>query len=289
MVTKLMPYYRCSLTPNELTSLLLEDAPFGDLTSASLGIGKQPAQIHFAARDPMVVCGIEEAVGLFESAGADSVAQRAISGEPVEPGRLLLTANGPAYALFLAWKVAQSLIESLSGVTTCTQHLVDQAQNAAVACTRKHLPGTKNLMVKAVLAGGGIIHRMGLSESIMVTAEHRLFLDKSPDHAYLSAIRDLQPEKKTIVEVDTVDHALSLIEHGCDVIQLEKLSPGDVETVVAAANTYPAQIKPVIAAAGGINSDNVAAYAATGVDLLVTSAPYFAKPRDVQVTFEISS
>jgi molybdenum transport protein len=286
MVRKLMPYYRCCLTPNELTSLLLEDAPLGDLTTASLGIGKQPAEIHFAARDPMVVCGIEEAVGLFKSAGADSVTQRAISGEPIDPGRSLLSASGPAYALFLAWKVAQSLIESLSGVTTCTQHLVDQAENSVLACTRKHLPGTKNLMVKAVLAGGGIMHRMGLSESIMVTAEHRQFIHKMSNHAYLNEIRDRQPEKKAIVEVDTINHALSLIEHGCDVIQLEKLSPEEVETVVAAASTCPPGTKPVIAAAGGINTKNVAAYAATGVDLLITSAPYFAKPRDVQVTFE---
>jgi molybdenum transport protein len=281
-----MPYYRCCLTPNELTSLLLEDAPFGDLTTASLGFGKQPAEIHFTARDPMIACGIEEAVGLFESAGADSVTQRAISGERADPGRGLLSASGPAYALFLAWKVAQSLIESLSGVTTSTQRLVDQAQGVTVACTRKHLPGTKKLMVKAILAGGGIMHRMGLSESIMVTAEHRQFIQKAPDHTYLNPIRDQQPEKKTIVEVDTVDHALSLIEYGCDVIQLEKLSPEEVETVVAAANACPAATKPVIAAAGGINSDNVAAYATTGVDLLITSAPYFAKPRDVQVSFQ---
>lgn len=286
LVTRSMPYYRCCLTPNELASLLLEDAPFGDLTTASLGIGKQPAEIHFAARDPMIACGIEEAVGLFESAGAERVTQRATSGELADPGRELLSARGPAYALFLAWKVAQSLIESLSGVSTCTQRLVDQSPHAAVACTRKHLPGTKNLMVKAVLAGGGIMHRMGLSESIMVTAEHRQFMDKASSPAYLSDIRCLQPEKRAIVEVDTVDHALSLIEHGCDVIQLEKLSPEEVARVVAAARASGGRTRPTIAAAGGINTDNVAAYAATGVDLLITSAPYFAKPRDVQVYFK---
>ncbi|MGD8914208.1 MAG: ModD protein [Candidatus Thiodiazotropha sp.] len=281
-----MPYSRCCLTADELDSLLREDAPFGDLTTASLSIGKHPADIHFAARDPMVVCGIEEAVRLFELAGAASVTQLAVSGERADPGRRLLSANGPADALFLAWKVAQSLVESLSGVTTCTQRLVDQAENAVVACTRKHLPGTKTLMVKAIRAGGGIMHRLGLSESIMVTAEHRLFLNDRPTHAYLADIRHRQAEKKCIVEVDSVDAALSLIEQGCDVIQLEKLSPPDVARVVAAASALPAPSKPVIAAAGGINPENVAEYAATGVELLITSAPYFAKPRDVQVTFE---
>jgi molybdenum transport protein len=281
-----MPYSNCCLTTDELASLLLEDAPFGDLTTTSLSIGKQPAYIHFAARDPMVVCGIEEAVRLFKLAGAVSVTQLATSGERSEPGRRLLSASGPADALFLAWKVAQSLMESLSGVTTFTQHLVDQAQNTVVACTRKHLPGTKPLMVKAVRAGGAIMHRMGLSESIMVTAEHRLFLNGKPPHAYLAEIRHKQPEKKCIVEVDSVADALSLIEQGCDVIQLEKLSPKEVARVVTTASASSAQSKPVIAAAGGINPDNITDYAATGVDLLITSAPYFAKPRDVQVTFE---
>jgi molybdenum transport protein len=234
----------------------------------------------------MVVCGVEEAIGLLELAGAERVTQLAVSGERSEPGRRLLSASGPADALFLAWKVAQSLMESLSGVTTCTHHLVNQAESAVVACTRKHLPGTKTLMVKAVRAGGAIMHRMGLSESIMVTAEHRLFLNDKPPHAYLADIRHGQAEKKCVVEVDSVAAALSLIEQGCDVIQLEKLSPKDVARVVAAASAASDLAKPVIAAAGGINPDNVADYAATGVDLLITSAPYFAKPRDVQVTFE---
>jgi molybdenum transport protein len=281
-----MPYTRCCLTTDELTSLLREDAPFGDLTTTSLNIGKHSAHIHFAARDPMVVCGIEEAKCLLELAGAERVTQQAVSGERVEPGRRLLSASGPADALFLAWKVAQSLVESLSGVTTCTQRLVDQAENAIVACTRKHLPGTKTLMVKAVRAGGAIMHRLGLSESLMVTAEHRLFLNDKPPHTYLAEIRHRQAEKKCIVEVDSVAAALALIEQGCDVIQLEKLSPKDVASVVTAASASSERTKPVIAAAGGINPDNVADYAATGVDLLITSAPYFANPRDVQVTFE---
>jgi molybdenum transport protein len=70
------------------------------------------------------------------------------------------------------------------------------------------------------------------------------------------------------------------------VIQLEKLSPKEVARVVTTASASSAQSKPVIAAAGGINPDNITDYAVTGVDLLITSAPYFAKPRDVQVTFE---
>jgi molybdenum transport protein len=280
-----MSYSRCSLTIDELSALLREDAPYGDLTVATLGIEHRPAEITFDARDPMVVCGMEEAARLFELAGAEAVIQKASSGDRVEPGDQLLSASGNADALFLAWKVAQSLVESLSGVSTTTKSLVDQAGDTIIACTRKHLPSTKALMVKAIKAGGGIMHRLGLSESIMVAAEHRLFLDGEPADSYLKRIKKVQPEKRSIVEIGTVVEAIALIEQGCDVLQLEKLSIDEVIQVVTAAKKSNNPIKPVISAAGGIDLENVAEYAATGVDVLITSAPFFAKPRDVQVRF----
>jgi molybdenum transport protein len=280
-----MPYTRCCLTTDELEALLQEDAPYGDLTVAALAIGQQTGRIRFAARDPMTVCGLEEAARLFELAGA-APTLLAASGESAEPGRPLLSAAGPADALFHTWKVAQSLVESLSGISSAARRIVDQAGDAVVACTRKHLPGTKALMVKAVQAGGASMHRLGLSESIMVTAEHRAFLDSAQPHGYLTRIARSQPEKKCVVEVESLDAALALIEQGCDVIQLEKLPPEAVTRVVAAAKARCAGSRTVIAAAGGINPGNAADYAASGVDILVTSAPYFAKPRDVQVSFE---
>ena len=280
-----MSHTRCCLTTDQLESLLQEDAPYGDLTLAALGIGRHPGSIRFAARDAMTLCGIEEAARLFELAGA-AANLHAASGDQAEPGRLLLSVEGPTDSLFRAWKVAQSLVESLSGISSAARRIVDQAGGAVVACTRKHLPGNKTLVVKAVQAGGASMHRLGLSESIMVTAEHRLFLDPAWSHDTLARIARAQPEKKCVVEVEDVAAALALIEQGCDVIQLEKLSPGAVAEVVAAARAVNADRRPAIAAAGGIHPDNAADYAATGADILVTSAPYFAKPRDVQVGFE---
>ncbi|MEJ2426270.1 MAG: ModD protein [Candidatus Thiodiazotropha sp.] len=281
-----MRHTHCWLTQEELNALLREDAPYGDLTTASLGIGQQSGRITFHARDPMIVCGIEEAVQLFKLAGADQVEAFTASGDAADPGRHLLQASGPAHALFLAWKVAQSLMESLAGVSSCARQIVDQAGDAVVACTRKHLPGTKTLMVKAIQSGGATMHRLGLSESIMVTEEHRSFLTAPSSHDYLPHILSAQPEKKCVVEVDQVDQALALIEQECPVIQLEKCTIEEVSRVVEAARTHGTGAhRTVIAAAGGIHPNNAGEYAATGVDLLVTSAPYFAKPRDVQVRF----
>ncbi len=276
---------RCCLSDAELHALLQEDAPYGDLTVDSLAIGGRPGRITFEARDPMVVCGIEEAARLLELAGAQ-VQRQAASGQTAAAGTPLLAAQGGAESLFLAWKVAQSLVESLSGVSSAARRIVEQAGGARVACTRKHLPGIKAQMVKAVRAGGAAMHRFGLSESIMVTAEHRQFLTPSELREHIVRLQALQPEKKIVAEVERVDEALVLVSLGCQVIQLEKLSPQEVARVAQAVDRQVSLgWRPVIAAAGGIHAENAGAYAAAGADVLVTSAPYFAKPRDVQVRF----
>jgi molybdenum transport protein len=276
---------RCSLSDPELLALLQEDTPYGDLTVDSLAIGERVGRITFQVRDPMVVCGVEEAGRLLALAGAEVILEAA-SGQLAQAGTPLLSASGPATALFRVWKVAQNLVESLSGVSSVAQQLVTCAGEARVACTRKHLPGIKAMMVKAVRAGGAAMHRFGLSESIMVTAEHRAFLSADELESYLAELQRLQPEKKIVVEVDELEAALALVDQGCQVIQLEKLSPAQVSCVADAVNRrWVEGWRPVIAAAGGINPQNAADYAAAGADVLVTSAPYFAKPRDVQVRF----
>ena len=89
------------------------------------------------------------------------------------------------------------------------------------------------------------------------------------------------PEKKLVVEVDEFDLGVSLALAGADIIQLEKFSPEQAAAFVTTVRHMPRA--PLVAATGGVNLLNVAAYAATGVDILVTSAPYFSAPADVKV------
>lgn len=272
-------------TPNDaaLQSLLHDDAPHGDLTTHTLGIGPQAAQLTFLARQPMTVCATEEACRLFGLAGAQAQLT-AHSGTRVAAGDVLLQAQGSAASLHHAWKVAQTLVEWASGIATATAAIVAAANGVAVACTRKNTPGTKALSAKAVKAGGGILHRLGLSESVLVFAEHRLFLNESPAQT-LQRLRQAQPEKKLAVEVADVAEAVRWAQAGADVLQLEKFTP---EAVAACRQTLRDSVPtphPLLAAAGGIRADNAAAYVAAGADFLVTSSPYWAPPKDVQVTF----
>ena len=264
-----------------LDALLAQDAPIGDLTTHALGIGRQLGRITFAARADMVLCCVEEAARMLERVGVTPTLHYG-SGDRIAAGTVFLEGGGPAASIHLAWKVAQTLVEYTSGIATRTRRIVEaaraQAPDIAVACTRKNFPGTKEISVKAVLAGGAQMHRLGLSETLLVFPEHAVFLNGAPD---FHALKRRYPEKKLVVEVSSMEEALVAAEAGADVLQLEKLSPDAVAEVVRRVSVLPSP--PLVAAAGGINEVNAAAYAATGCAVLVTSAPYFSGPADVKV------
>lgn len=264
-----------------LIRLLDDDVPCGDLTTASLHIGAARARLDFRARQSMTLCAVEEAARLFVLAGAAATTLRS-SGEVVAAGEPVLEVQGSVAALHLAWKTAQVLVEWASGIATTTSAIVAAARGLPVACTRKNVPGTKTLSAKAVRAGGATMHRLGLSETLLVFAEHRIFLAESPA-ATVARMKHAEPEKKLVVEVADVDEALCWGQAGADVLQLEKFPPEQVAACRRALDA--AGLRMLLAAAGGINAGNANAYAAAGADLLVTSAPYTAPPRDVAVAF----
>ena len=267
-----------------LESLLQEDAPCGDATTFALGIGERPGTLVFRARYPMVVCGSEEAARLGELRGLAVAGPLRPSGERAGAGETLLTLTGPAAALHAVWKTAQTLMEYLSGIASCTADIVAAARaghpGASVVCTRKHFPGTKQAALKAVLCGGAAPHRLSLSETLLVFPEHRAFLGDETPAATLAHLRRRWPERATVVEVADEEAARAWIAAGVDVLQLEKLPPAAVAPIAALAAGSPTRV----AAAGGVNADNAEAYARAGARILVTSAPYFAPPRDVAVT-----
>ena len=125
------------------------------------------------------------------------------------------------------------------------------------------------------------MHRLGLSETVLLFPEHRAFLGDEPLATTVERLRRGGPEKKLVIEVTSVEAAVAATEAGFDVVQVEKFAPADVGTLVERLRN--ARRRPEIAVAGGVNSVNAAAYAQAGANILVTSSPYLARPRDVQV------
>ena len=271
---------RC-LSDHELARLLGEDLPYGDLTTDALGIGKHAAVASFRARFAMTVCAVEEAARLFVLVGAAPTVL-CPSGSVVEAGTVVLEVSGSASALHRVYKTAQVMMEWSGGIATAAAAIVAVAAGVPVACTRKNVPGTRALSAKAVKAGGARLHRLGLSESLLIFEEHRLFINESPART-IARLKQLEPEKKIVVEVADEAQAMLWARAGADVLQLEKFPPARVQVCRRLIDAEGAQVK--LAATGGVHADNAAAYVAAGADLLVTSAPYYAPPRDVKVVF----
>lgn len=261
-----------------------EDVPYIDLSTWALGIAAEPGRIEFRARSAMVVCAADLAARLAARLGA-TPEMWLPDGERVEAGALLCSATGEAAALHAAWKQCANILEYAGGVATRTRDLVDRIQAVAPRCslaaTRKHLPGARRLLAKAVLAGGGLPHRLGLSETVLVFDRHRAFSDAAPAEM-LAGLRRSAPEKTILVEAASLAEALPWLDAGVDGVQFDKLPPG--ELAAACREARRRLPRALIVATGGITPANAADYAACGADVVSTSSVYHGQPADVAAT-----
>ncbi|NTW56512.1 MAG: ModD protein [Chlorobiaceae bacterium] len=280
-----------TLPDREIERFIEEDVPYGDLTTSLLGIGAVRGEITFTSRENTVLCCTEEAARVLEKSGAE-ILYCTDSGTCVERGVTFLKAHGPAASLHSGWKAALNLLEYGSGIATRTHAIVTKARQSnpgiVVVTTRKSFPGTKKIAIKAIMAGGAMPHRLGLSETILVFDRHRSFL---PDgRSFADTVRSLKkraPEHKVITEADSFDEALSFAGSGADVVQVDKMKP---ELLSELAERIHSEFPGVaVSAAGGINAENASLYAATGIDIMVLSSVYFGKPSDIAVSLHPSN
>lgn len=268
-----------------LDQLLLDDIQYGDLTTRALGIGHQVGEISFIRREAGRVSGVDLVSKLLQK--CDLTAQILVSdGQDAHSGQTLLTAQGSVAALQQVWKVSQNVLEWSCGVANEMALMLHTARQChpliQIACTRKNIPGTKLLAIMAITHGGGIIHRTGTAETILLFANHRCFWP-DPDNwqQQITQLRRAAPEKQIIVEADNRDEAQQALIAQPDILQLDKFSPEQI----AQLQQYAAHVAPrcQLSVAGGITQQNIADYAKTGISLIVTSAPYYAKPTDIKV------
>jgi molybdenum transport protein len=278
--------------PDDLIdSWIMDDISQGDLTTRALGIGGVPGTIRFSLKNGGRVSGVCAAERVLRKLGLE-VTAKAEDGTDIAAGGTLLAAKGRAERLHGAWKVTQNILEWACGVAEYTASMVRRVKEVSprteVAATRKNIPGTKLLALSAVLDGGGIIHRGSAAETILLFANHRRFLGFSGGaddwKRVVGALRGKAPEKKIVVEADTVEEARFACDVGPDIVQLDKFPLPDFRAVVDYARRR--ETPCMISAAGGVNRDNAADYAAAGAGLIVTSAPYYAKPADVKAVLQ---
>lgn len=261
-----------------------EDVPYLDLTSEVLGVADQAGEMEYYTREECVLAGTDVVRRIARNLGCEVVAVRS-DGDRIAAGESFMTLRGPASALHQVWKVGLNTFDHLSAVATKTRQMVDAAHEANPRCeiltTRKSMPGAKDLLTAAVRAGGAWPHRLGLSETVLVFDHHIAFLGGFD--AFVERLPEVKRrcvEKKLFVEAGE-EQARILARAGVDGIQFDKVPVERLASLVEELRAIDPHL--TLIAAGGINPGNAAAYAATGVDGLATTAPFSAKPLDMSV------
>ena len=254
-----------------LEAWLAEDIGRGDLTAAALQ--GQQGQAHWVAKQPGRFCGGPLVQRLFQRLDP-GVSLRLLrqDGDAVEAGDCLLELQGPAMALVAGERTALNLAMRLSGIATATAALVAQLEGTGVrlADTRKTTPGLRLLEKYAVRCGGGINHRMGLDDAAMLKENHIAWAGGIT--AAITAVREQAPwPTAVIVEAETEAQALEAVQAGANGVLLDEFSPEQLRQLVPRLRDCSAGV--VVLEASGIQPEQLQAYAATGIDLISTSAP----------------
>ena len=275
-------------TDEELDRLIIEDVPYFDMTTRIARFGSQLAKIQFYTKNPTVICGTEEVMRLFSKLNITPTLVT-LSGEYLDKDVKFLEAEGLAKHLHTIWRISGNILAYASGIATRTKLMVETAKSInpdiIITGTRKTIPYTRKIVAKAILVGGGNINRLSLSENILLFRNHYKFFGGL--NGLLRKFDQIKKDaagKPITVEADNGTDALALCEIPVDVIQLDNMEPSEMKNLVEQIRQLNPAIR--IAAAGGINIENIIDYASTGVDIIVTSFPNCCKPADFNVEIE---
>lgn len=251
------------LVATQLRQFLNEDLKTGDLSAPV--IPNTRVDGHFILKQPAVVSGVE-LPAMFYSLLGDQVTYKPLisDGTAADAGTILGRVSGNARDLLAAERVTLNLMQRMCGIASATAQAVSALNNSRVGIldTRKTAPGLRLFDKYAVICGGGVNHRLGLYDAVMLKDNHWQLMG-SLKEAVATLRQTAGPTKIIEVEVETEDELHAAIENNVDMILIDNQPPA---TVKAWRQQIPQRI--VVEASGGIQLENLAEYGQTGVDFI---------------------
>jgi len=263
------------MTPDDydpIAAALKEDIGKGDITTEFFVPETLHASGRIVAHEPAVIAGTGTAAEIFQKIDpATDVKIVRPDGEAVDAGDIVIEVRGLARSILKAERVALNFLQRLCGVATLTRQFVDAVGNhpAKILDTRKTTPGLRMLEKAAVVAGGGVNHRSGLYDMVLVKDNHLAALGGLSGFA--DQIRQLRKERPNIrieVEADDLEQVRAFVEiEGIDAILLDNMVPAQIREALALRRN---NLK--FEASGGVTLKSVRRIAATGVDFISIGA-----------------
>lgn len=260
-------------TVDPIGAALAEDVGAGDITSEFFVLAKLQALGRIVAHEHAVVAGGETAAEVFRRVDPKlHVAIMQPDGTSLTGGETIIEVRGAARSILTAERVALNFLQRLSGIATLTRQFVDAAgkTKAKILDTRKTTPGLRVLEKAAVAAGGGVNHRFGLFDMVLVKDNHLMATSGlSALTTAVARVRREHPDVRIEVEADRLEQVRAFVEmDGIDVILLDNMKPSEMREAVALGKGKNVQFE----ASGGVTLKNIRQIAAAGVDFVSVGA-----------------
>ena len=247
---------------------ILEDLGGGvDVTSLATIPEKQKSTAEFVSRKAGIIAGLNVAAAVLESQGITDYQILVAEGSEVAAGDIVLRAHGNTRKILTAERTCLNLLGRLSGIATLTNKWVTAVSGTKtrIRDTRKTTPLLRGLEKFAVRTGGGVNHRMSLSDAALIKDNHVLAAGGVLNA--FQAIKNSNPDISLEVEVDSLDQLKEMVEAGAELILLDNMAPEDCKRAV---EIVAGRCK--LEASGGLTLEKARAYAETGVDYLAVGA-----------------
>tara|TARA_Y100001935_G_C17260898_1_gene486314 strand:+ start:185 stop:1027 length:843 start_codon:yes stop_codon:yes gene_type:complete len=236
----------------------------GDITSNTVLTKRDKATFHFVSREKGILCGINIAKIVYKLLDKQiKFTSVKNEGDMIKTNDVLAKVEGPAISLLTGERTALNFLTHLSGIATSTSMLVKliSKTNTKILCTRKTTPGLRNIEKYAVKIGGGINHRIGLYDAILIKDNH-IAIAGSISNA-LNKVKKFKNKTKIEIEVDNLKQFKEALKFNPDVIMLDNFKINDLEKAVKIAKN-----KVILEASGKIDHSNVVKIAKSGVDFI---------------------
>ncbi len=241
----------------------------GDITTASIISADATTTANIVSRQPGIIAGMEVAQLAFTTANKDICFDILVGdGAPVAPGDVIAEVSGSAAGILIAERTALNFLGHLSGIATLTHQFVAaiDGTNARICCTRKTTPGLRALEKFAVRAGGGMNHRFGLDDAVLIKDNH-IAAAGGIKPALVAAKAAIGHMVRIEIEVDRLDQLEEVLDEGVDVVMLDNMAPDILRQAVKMIAG-----RALSEASGGVNLNSVRSIAESGVDMISVGA-----------------
>jgi nicotinate-nucleotide pyrophosphorylase (carboxylating) len=248
-----------------IETAIIEDIGTGDITTNAIVSRDLKGRAQAIAKDDFIVAGLDIFRSVFVFLDEQTQFNFPVAdGRAVKNGDVIAEVTGSLFYILQAERVALNIFQRMCGIATLTRKYVDAVGNtgAKILDTRKTIPGLRLLDKMAVSLGGGFNHRMGLYDGILIKDNH-IAAAGSIAAAVVAQRRSLPHALKIEVETKNLPEVKEALSCGVDIIMLDNMTPAEMKKAVELIGG-----RALVEASGNVSLRNVAAIAATGVDLI---------------------